>query len=92
MQIGYTVHGLPEFTSLVKIWYVSDTSVLFASKVMESVGFVEELNAIEIDEPSLAEGLQVSGLSDLACHQVYHSYSFAGRKYISFRQYIFDTD
>ena len=42
---------------------------------MESVRFVEELNAIEIDEPSLPEGLQVSRPSGLPFHQVHHSYS-----------------
>ena len=34
-------------------------------QVMESVQFVEELNAIEIDKPSHPEGLQVSRPSDL---------------------------
>ena len=29
VQIGYTTYGLPEFGSLVKIWYVSDASVFF---------------------------------------------------------------
>ncbi len=53
---------------------------------------MEELNVVETDEPSLPEGLQVSHPSDLPFHQVYHSYSFEGKKYISFRQYIFDTD
>ena len=42
---------------------------------MESVRFVEELNAIEIDKPSLPGGLQVSGPSYLPFHQVHHSYS-----------------
>ena len=55
--------------------YVSDASVFFVSKVMESVRFVEELNAIEIDEPSLPEGLQVSRPADFPFHQVHHSYS-----------------
>ena len=27
VQIGYTANGLPEFASLVKIWYVSDANV-----------------------------------------------------------------
>ena len=94
VQIGYTAHGLPEFASLVKIWYVSDASVFFVSKVMESVRFVEELNAIEIDEPSLPEGLQVSRPSDLPFHQVHRSYSSVElrKKYIPLGQYIFDTD
>ena len=94
VQTGYTAHGLPEFVSLVKIWYVSDASVFFVSKVMESVRFLEELNAIEIDEPSLPEGLQVSHPSDLPFHQVHHSYSSVElrKKYIRLRQYIFDTD
>lgn len=82
VQIGYTTQGLPEFASLVKIWYVSDESVFFGSIVMESVRFVEELNAIEIDEPSLPEGLHVSRPSDLPFHQVHHSYSSERIKYI----------
>lgn len=92
VQIGYTTQGLPEFASLVKIWYLSDESVFFGSKVMESVRFVEELNAIEIDEPSLPEGLHVSRPSDLPFHQVHHSYSSERKKYIPLRQHIFDTD
>lgn len=72
---------------------MSDASVFFTSKVMESVRFVEELNAIEIDKPSLPEGLQVSCPSDLPFHQVYHSYSSElKKKDIPLRQFIFDTD
>ncbi len=92
VQIGYTVDGLPEFGSLVKIWHVSDSSVVFATKVMESVGFIEELNAVEVSEPSLPEGLQVSRPADLPNHQVHHAYGAEGKKYIPLRQYIFGTD
>lgn len=90
IQIGYTAHGLPEFGNLVKIWYASDHSVFFGCKVMESVRFSEQLNSIEIDEPSLPEGLHVSRPSELPFHHVHHSYSSGGKKYIPFRQYIFD--
>ena len=89
IQIGYTVDGLPEFGNLVKICYASDQSV-FLSKIMESVRFLEELNSIEISEPSLPAGLHVSHPSDLPHHHVHHSYSSGGKKYIPFRQYIFD--
>jgi len=65
IQIGYTANGLPEFVSIAKTWHVSDTSVFFASKIVESVRFVQELNAIEVDEPLLPESLQVSYPSDL---------------------------
>ena len=92
VQTGYTVNGLPEFASIVKIWYVSDASVFLVSKVMESIRFAEELNAIEIDEPALPEGLQVSRPSDLPFHQVHHSYCSERKKYIPLRQYTFDTD
>ena len=91
IQIGYTANGLPEFGSIAKIWYVSDTSVFFASKIMESVRFVEELNAIEVDEPSLPEGLQVSRPSDLPFYYVHHSYHSKGKKYIPLRQHIFNS-
>lgn len=90
IQIGYTEDGLPEFGNLVKICYASDQSVFFLCKIMESVGFSEELNSIEISEPSLPTGLHVSHPSDLPSHHVHHSYSSGGKKYIPFRQYIFD--
>ena len=90
IQIGYTGDGLPEFGNLVKICYTSDQSVFFLCKIMESVRFSEELNSIEISEPSLPAGLHVSHPSDLPSHHVHHSYSSGGKKYIPFRQYIFD--
>lgn len=40
----------------MKIWYMSDVSVFFIFKVMESVRFVEELNVIEIDKLLFLEG------------------------------------
>lgn len=63
--------GLPEFGSLIKIWYVSNTSVLIATKAMENMGFVEELKAVEISEPSLPEDLQVSRPTE-ACYWETH--------------------
>ena len=39
LHIGYDPFGLPEFGSLVKIWFVLDVGVFFVTKVMESVAF-----------------------------------------------------
>lgn len=55
LHIGYDPFGLPEFGSLVKIWFVLDVGVFFVTKVMESVAFRQELNAIEIEDASLPQ-------------------------------------
>lgn len=57
LHIGYDQNGLPEFGSLVKIWFVVDVGVFFVAEVKESVAFREELNAMEIEDASLPQGL-----------------------------------
>lgn len=90
LHIGYDLLGLPEFGSLVKIWFVLDVGVFFVTKVMESVAFRQELNAMEIEDASLPQGLQVVRPDDLPCFQVHRCYKSGEKMYIPFRQYIFD--
>jgi len=94
IQIRYTANGLPESVSVAKTWPVSDTSVFFfASKIIESVRFVEELNVIEVDEPSLPESLQVSRPSDLPFYYCTCTTLtiLKGKKYIPLSQHIFNN-
>ena len=90
LLIGYYPNGLPEFGSLVKIWFVVNVGVFFVTKAVESVLFRKELNAMEIEDPSLPQGLHVIRPGDLPFHQVHHSYRSGDKMYIPFRQYAFD--
>ena len=90
LHIGYDPFGLPEFGSLVKIWFVLDVGVFFVTKVMESVAFRQELNAMEIEDASLPQGLHVVRPDDLPFFQVHHCYKSGEKMYIPFKQYIFD--
>ena len=90
LHIGYDPFGLPEFGNLVKIWFVLNVGVFFVTKVMESVSFRKELNAMEIEDAPLPQGLHVVRPDDLPFFQVHHCYKSGEKMYIPFRQYIFD--
>ena len=38
LPVGYTVHGLPEFASIVKIWYLSEDTPVVVLVFTKSVG------------------------------------------------------
>ena len=59
---------------------------------METTRYCKELNAVEVEEPALPQGLEISRPGDLPSFQVFHLYTDAeGKMYIPFMQYIFDS-
>ena len=63
------------FSSLLKLWRVA---------------FRQELNAVEMEDASLPQGLHVVRPDDVPFFQVHHCYKSGEKVYIPFRQYIFD--
>jgi len=64
----------PNFGRLMKIWGVHGHGVFFLLHMMDTLGFNEDLNAYQIDEPDLPQGNEVLSPRDLANQKVHHAY------------------